>query len=244
MALYKSFNSLWTPAFQTTKGLSPTIVLTRSQLLYFCSHSRQLTNSVTVLYWEDLMGLAAHSRLNQNWPIVCHYFHVMTNGVVARPADHWPIPRQYFHVLTNSWTVLCRWGPTGAGTWPADYWPILRQYFHVLTNSWTVLCRWGPTEWVPGLLTIDQYQDSIFMYWPIVEQYCADEDLLGRVPGLLLILGSTYITVQLMACLMVTEPPVDRELLPQVAAYLPEDRTQDLSSNPVKARQKVIFMFS
>lgn len=46
----------------------------------------------------------------------------------------------------------------------------------------------------------------------------SDEELLGRVPGLLLTLGSIYITLQLLACFMVTEPAVDRELVPQVSS--------------------------
>jgi hypothetical protein len=33
---------------------------------------------------------------------------------------------------------------------------------------------------------------------------------------LLLILGGIYITCQLLACFLVTEPPIDSELLPQV----------------------------
>lgn len=37
--------------------------------------------------------------------------------------------------------------------------------------------------------------------------YFEDEDLLNRVPGLMLILSAIYVSIQLVACLMVTEPP-------------------------------------
>ncbi|TRY78835.1 hypothetical protein TCAL_06757 [Tigriopus californicus] len=37
--------------------------------------------------------------------------------------------------------------------------------------------------------------------------YFEDEDLLKRVPGLMLILSAIYVSIQLVACLMVTEPP-------------------------------------
>merc|ERR1719150_1105211 len=42
---------------------------------------------------------------------------------------------------------------------------------------------------------------------PEENKYFTDPELLSRVPGLMLILGGIYISIQLVACLMVTEPP-------------------------------------
>jgi len=44
--------------------------------------------------------------------------------------------------------------------------------------------------------------------------YFEDKALLDRVPGLLLLLAGIYLGVQLVACSLVTEPSVDRELVP------------------------------
>ena len=45
-------------------------------------------------------------------------------------------------------------------------------------------------------------------------EYFEDAALLARVPGLLLILAGLYLALQLVACFMVTEPPVDMEMVP------------------------------
>jgi len=41
------------------------------------------------------------------------------------------------------------------------------------------------------------------------EGYFIDEDLLGKVPGLLLILGGIYLILGMIACLLITQPPDD-----------------------------------
>jgi len=41
------------------------------------------------------------------------------------------------------------------------------------------------------------------------EGYFTDADLLGRVPGLLLILGGIYLILGMIACLLITQPPED-----------------------------------
>jgi len=45
--------------------------------------------------------------------------------------------------------------------------------------------------------------------------YFEDAALLARVPNLLLLLASLYLTLQMVACFMVTEPSVDEELVPK-----------------------------
>ena len=46
-------------------------------------------------------------------------------------------------------------------------------------------------------------------------EYFTDEELLGRVPSLMLILGALYFSIQLFACFLVTEPKINSELLPK-----------------------------
>jgi len=46
-------------------------------------------------------------------------------------------------------------------------------------------------------------------------EYFTDEQLLQRVPKLMLILGGMYLSIQIIACCLVTEPQTDPELLPK-----------------------------
>jgi len=47
-------------------------------------------------------------------------------------------------------------------------------------------------------------------------EYFTDPHLLDRVPTLMLILGALYLSIQMIACFLVTEPTHDPELLPAV----------------------------
>ena len=42
-----------------------------------------------------------------------------------------------------------------------------------------------------------------------MDRYFTDPDLLGRVPGLLLILGGIYLGMGMVACLLINQPPED-----------------------------------
>ena len=52
----------------------------------------------------------------------------------------------------------------------------------------------------------------------------SDPELLSRVPTLMLILGGMYLTIQMIACSLVTEPQPDRELISQVNNNKVENR--------------------
>jgi hypothetical protein len=63
--------------------------------------------------------------------------------------------------------------------------------------------------------------------------YFQDPALLARVPGLLLTLAGVYLALQLVACSMVTEPAVDRELVP-VSAVEEEASNQEILMDQVR----------
>jgi len=58
-------------------------------------------------------------------------------------------------------------------------------------------------------------------------EYFTDPELLARVPTLMLILAAIYISIQLIACSMVTEPTIDSELVPQ-SEDMEEERNQEI----------------
>ena len=58
-------------------------------------------------------------------------------------------------------------------------------------------------------------------------EYFTDPELLERVPSLMLILGALYFSIQLVACLLVTEPKINSELLPRSEEEVLEDEKKD-----------------
>jgi len=58
-------------------------------------------------------------------------------------------------------------------------------------------------------------------------EYFTNPELLARVPTLMLILGALYFSIQVFACLLVTEPDINRELLPRSEEELLEDEKKE-----------------
>ena len=58
-------------------------------------------------------------------------------------------------------------------------------------------------------------------------EYFTDPELLERVPRLMLILGALYFSIQLFACLLVTEPDINSELLPRSEEEALEDEKKE-----------------
>ena len=58
-------------------------------------------------------------------------------------------------------------------------------------------------------------------------EYFTDPELLDRVPTLMLILGAMYFSIQLFACLLVTEPDINSELLPRSEEEALEDERKE-----------------
>ena len=56
--------------------------------------------------------------------------------------------------------------------------------------------------------------------------YFTDQSLLARVPNLMLILGAMYLSIQSVACFLVTEPSSDPDLVPTS-----EEDVEDLEKN-------------
>jgi len=58
-------------------------------------------------------------------------------------------------------------------------------------------------------------------------EYFTNPELLARVPSLMLILAGIYISIQLTACCLVTEPTINTELVPQTED-MEEDRNKEI----------------
>ena len=67
-----------------------------------------------------------------------------------------------------------------------------------------------------GAFVFNQIQTAILNPDNIAPEgdYFTDPTLLARVPSLMLILGAIYLSIQSVACFLVTEPSTDPDLLP------------------------------
>ena len=109
-----------------------------------------------------------------------------------------------------------------------------------LIPTMTIGMRWFPNQkgmamgvvvggFGGGAFIFNQIQTAILNPDNIAPdgEYFTNPELLARVPTLMLILAGIYISIQLLACCLVTEPAINTELVPQ-SEEMEEERNKEI----------------